>query len=71
MPSILVCFDALGVNKKVGQITVRLFSASLLAVGAVQHFAVGLHGLDQILQDVALHNRNTSKVELGKASFAD
>ena len=40
----------------------------LLAVGAVQHFAVGLHGLNQILDDRVLHNIITSEIELRKVS---
>ena len=34
-----------------------------LAADAVQHLAVVLHGLNQILSKSVLHNINTSKIE--------
>ena len=37
-----------------------------LVADASQHFAVGLHGLGQVLDDGILHNIITSKVELKK-----
>ena len=40
-----------------------------LATDAVQHLAICGHGLNQILNDNILHNKNTSKIECEKFCF--